>query len=283
MSKLVVMLRVKDGKFWLDEWLACYEKIADEIVVLDNDSTDGTFETLQVHPKVSSAIRTTGYNEGRDKIILYNEVRKRNPDWCIWVDVDEIFEPGLTRKHFDKLMKNSLINKYAFRRFHFVDETHFAGSKFRLNYSSGHDRLMWRESPTAYFENFIIDSPNVKGIKGIKMPTHFRLKHLGYINKDIVDQKAALYRTIIPGKEDIFQEMYMRNEKAIRWNDDRHSFEVKALNMRLDLILLKNYFFKVVHKVIILFRRKKVIVQQPKTIKSSLVKNNENAVTFSEN
>ena len=121
------MLRIKDGKFWLNDWLACYEKIADDIIVLDNDSTDGSYEILKAHPKVTSIVRTTGYHEGRDKNLMYAEVKKFKPDWCIWVDVDEIFEPGLTRKHFDKLMNSKLVNKFAFRRFHFTDATHLAG------------------------------------------------------------------------------------------------------------------------------------------------------------
>ena len=66
-------------------------------------------------------VRTEGYDEGRDKNMLYAMMRKRNPDWCLWLDVDEIFEPQLTRKDFDRLMSRSWINKYGFRRFHFID------------------------------------------------------------------------------------------------------------------------------------------------------------------
>jgi glycosyltransferase involved in cell wall biosynthesis len=183
MPKLVVMLRVKDGMFFAKEWLECFERLADEIVVLDNGSTDGTYELLKDNPKVVDVIRTEGYNEGRDKNLLYAHVRSRNPDWCMWVDVDEIFEPELTRFDFDRLMNQSYVNKYAFRRFHFIDREFFAGSWFRLNYSAGHDRLLWRETPDAYFENFVLDSPNVKGVKGLKVNTNFRLKHQGYIDK----------------------------------------------------------------------------------------------------
>src|SRR3954454_1527082 len=124
--KFVVMLRVKYGIAFVDEWLSCFEKLVDEIVVLDNGSTDGTFEILEAHPKVVDIVSTEGYNEGRDKNLLYARVRLRNPDWVLWVDVDEIFEPELTRIDFERLMNTSIYTKYAFRRFHFIDREYFA-------------------------------------------------------------------------------------------------------------------------------------------------------------
>lgn len=249
MAKLVMLLRVKDGIFFVHEWIACFEKLVDEIVVLDNGSTDGTDKVLEAHSKVVAFMRTEGYNEGRDKAMLYEAARKRNPDWCLWLDVDEIFEAELTRAHFDGLMNKSYVNKYAFRRFHFMDRDHFAGSWFRLNYSSGHDRMLWRENPLGYFENKILDSPNVKGIKGLKVYTSFRLKHLGYISKELVDKKAEIYRAIPGEREATLQGMYLKNEKPIRWSDKRNSAEVVLLNGLLNILLLKNLSIKALRKI----------------------------------
>jgi glycosyltransferase involved in cell wall biosynthesis len=239
MPKLVVMLRVKDGISFVNEWLNCMEKLADEIVVLDNGSTDGTYEALKAHPKVVDTVRTEGYNEGRDKNLLYARVRVRKPDWCLWIDVDEIFEPGFTRADVNRLMSSPFINKYGFRRFHFTDMEHFAGSWFRLNYSAGHDRILWRENPSGYFQNLILDSPNVKGIKGLQWNTNYRLKHLGYISKELVDKKANIYRALQTAKEETLQEMYMRGEKKIKWIDDRNDIRVRGLNILLTLLRLK--------------------------------------------
>jgi glycosyltransferase involved in cell wall biosynthesis len=250
MAKLVVMLRVKDGIFFVREWLQCFEKIADEIVVLDNGSADGTYEVLVAHPKVVDIIRTEGYNEGRDKNLLYDLMRKRSPDWCLWVDVDEFFEPCLTRKHFNNLMRSKLVTQYAFRRFHFIDRRHFAGSKFYLNYSAGPDRIMWREQASGYFENSILDSPNVKGIRGLKRVSNFRLKHMGYISKELVDKKAAIYNAIIsPEKQGNIQTMYLHNEKKMLWQDNRNHPRVLVLNGLLNCLLLRQYFYKAVAKI----------------------------------
>lgn len=249
MPKLVLMLRVKDGKFFVDEWLENVEKLVDEIVVVDNGSTDGTYQVLKAHPKVVDIVRTEGFNEGRDKNLVYSMARKRNPDWCLWIDVDEIFEPELTRDDFDRLMKSKVINEYGFRRFHFIDREHFAGSRARLQYSSGHDRVLWRESANGYFEDFIIDSPNVKGIKGLRLNTNFRLKHLGYINKEIVDKKANIYRAIIPEKEETFQEMYLHNERKIKWVDKRSSLKVRKLNWLLTYLRFTTLVPRIVNKL----------------------------------
>ena len=250
MPKFVVMLRVKDGMLFAEEWLRCFEKLADEIVVLDNGSTDGTYEHLKAHPKVVDIIRTEGYNEGRDKNLLYERTRQRQPDWILWIDIDEVFEPQLTRAHFDRLMRRKFVNKYAFRRFHFIDREHFAGSWFRLNYSAGHDRILWRESSSGYFENFILDSPNVKGIKGLKVNTNFRLKHLGYISKDLVDKKKELYLGLIAEeKKQSLNEMYLNNERPIKWIDNRKDARVILLNGLLSGIQVKHMAEKVVRRV----------------------------------
>lgn len=249
MPKLVVLLRVKDGMLFAEEWLRCFEKLADEIVALDNGSTDGTVDILEAHPKVVELIHTQGFDEGRDKNLLYNRARLRRPDWLLWVDIDEVFEPGLTRRHFDRLMASRFVNKYAFRRFHFIDRNRFAGSWFRLNYTAGHDRLLWRESPAGYFENLVIDSPNVKGIAGLKWPTNFRLKHLGYINRDLVDKKKNLYLGLLAEeKKAALDEMYLNGERPLRWIDNRNHPQVVLLNGLLNALLLRQWFFKTVHK-----------------------------------
>lgn len=264
MAKLVMMLRVKDGLYFVHEWLACFEKLVDEIVALDNGSTDGTYEILKAHPKVVDVLRTEGYNEGRDKNLLYSYVRKRNPDWCMWLDVDEIFESNLTRKHFDKLMASKVVTRYAFRRFHFINREYFAGSWFRLNYSAGHDRIMWREQPSGYFENKILDSPNVKGIKGLKMPTNFRLKHLGYISKELVDKKAEVYRAITTEIEPTLQQMYLKNERPIKWIDNRNSLNVIMLNNLLYCLQISQVFPKLIKRIKIILIKQ--FGQKPKTV-----------------
>lgn len=251
------MLRVKNGLLFVHDWLHCFEKLVDEIVVVDNGSTDGTYEILKAHPKVVDIVQTQGYNEGRDKNMLYAMARKRNTDWCLWLDIDEIFEPGLTRAHFNRLMKRNYVNQYKFRRFHFLDREHFAGSGTYFYYTCIHDRVMWRESPKGYFEDFILDSPNVKGITGLTLNTNYRLKHLGYISKEIVDAKADIYRAIPTAKESSLQKMYLHNERKIKWHDNRNSIQVRALNGVLSAIQFGSLFYRGYYKLIGMIGKRK--------------------------
>lgn len=263
MPKLVVMLRVKDGISFVQTWLQRQEKLVDEIVALDNGSTDGTYEVLAAHPKVVDITRTEGFNEGRDKNILYAMLRKRNPDWCMWLDVDEIFEPQITRDDLDRLMNRRFVNKYGFRRFHFIDEEYFAGSGDYFNYTCFHDRVMWRDSPKGYFENFVFDSPNIKGVRGIKINSSFRIKHLGYISKELVDKKVEIYQTVISVKDYFYLDrMYLNNEKRIKWNDDRNSADVRKLDLRLNCLQFMSLFRRALNKV---FKTVSIYIQKAKT------------------
>lgn len=246
MAKLVLMLRIKDGMFFLKDWLDRYEPVVDEIVALDNGSTDGTLELLKSHPKVAEVVETVGYNEGRDKNLLYNHVKLRKPDWCLWLDVDEIFEPEFTRAKLDKLMASRLVDRFVFRRFHFADREHFAASWYWLNYSAGHDRMLWREKAGGYFPDLLLDSPNVKGIGGVKAYTNWRIKHTGYINKALVDKKAALYTTMLQGDQTAITAMYLQNEKQIKWRDRHNDIRVMALNVLLNTLLLKQFAVKAI-------------------------------------
>jgi glycosyltransferase involved in cell wall biosynthesis len=212
MSKLVAMVRVKDGILFVREWLDVMGKLADEIVVVDNGSTDGTLEILKAHPRVVDIAQTEGFDEGRDKIMVYEMARRRNPDWCIWLDIDEIFEESLTRSHLNNLMNSSIFNKYEFRRFHFFsDRFKYEASREALRELAYPSRTMWRESLTGYFNNWKIHNGGIQGIKGFFLISRFRIKHITNLYIEYRTKVYENYIIVDPSRI----EMYQKHKKNL--------------------------------------------------------------------
>lgn len=89
------MLRVRDEARWIERCVSSILPLCDEVIILDDHSTDGT-------PELCKALRKTtvypsafdGLNEARDKNFLLGIVELAKPDWIIAIDGDEVLAPG---------------------------------------------------------------------------------------------------------------------------------------------------------------------------------------------
>ncbi len=240
MNKLVCMLRVKDGILFVDKWLENMHKLVDEIVVVDNGSTDGTLEKLQGSPKVVSIDHTQGFDEGRDKIMAYKRALERNPDWILWVDIDEIFEDRMTRKRLEKMMSSKTITKYWFRRFHLHnDENHFEASFEKIFQIAWPDRVLWKNQPSGYFKYEKIHCALIRGITGRNKITNYRIRHFGQINKDYLKRKTEVYLRVDPVQRDMYVKHRDQQLNTWEWFEFKDNpFLVGFENLLLNTILM---------------------------------------------
>jgi len=196
--RLAAMLRIKDQILTIDECMSKLSEIADEIIVVDNGSTDGTLQAYGKYPKIVKVLRTEGFDEGRDKVMILEEAKKSNPDWMLWIDADEIFENHFTRAVAEKYMR-SRHDRIVFRM------CNFWLSRERCRYDSEYylytlhpQRSMWRNMPSAYFRNIKIHNGDIMGIPGKPYISLYRLKHYGYADRKKVEEKLALYSRVDP-------------------------------------------------------------------------------------
>jgi glycosyltransferase involved in cell wall biosynthesis len=96
--KLTCLLPVRNGEEELHEYLLSVTGFADEIIALDDGSTDSTREILEDCPAVTKIIsnprRETyfGWNDYENRSKLLSCAETSNPNWIIWIDADERLE-----------------------------------------------------------------------------------------------------------------------------------------------------------------------------------------------
>jgi glycosyltransferase involved in cell wall biosynthesis len=191
--KLIAILRIKDQVDVIDECLSKLSTLVDEIIVTDNGSTDGTLQRYSDYPKIISILKTEGYDEGRDKIMLLDEAKKRSPDWIIWTDADEVFEKHFTREVVEKYMRSGY-NRIVFRMCNFWlgrERCIYDGQYYLYNLHP--QRSMWRNVEGAYFKDQKLHNGDIRGVPGKSYLSPYRLKHFGYIDRAKMQEKLDRY------------------------------------------------------------------------------------------
>lgn len=225
-QKIVAMMRIKNQILTISKCLDKLSEIVDEIVIVDNGSTDGTEKIYLKYPKIVKVISTTGFDEGRDKNLALDHARKRHADWIIWLDGDEIFETSTTRKDIEKYVSMPNVGLVQFRMFNFYLSTksHRIDGIWR-RYATNPQKRLWKDQPKAHFNHRKFHAGAIVGTIGKTVTAKERLMHFGYITKQQVEAKDNLYTSL--NNDEMAKKTIKTDEKKIKtipWIESKNQY-----------------------------------------------------------
>ncbi len=96
LPNIVAMYRIKNEEKWIKKSLESVLDICSEAVILDDGSTDKTLEICQSFDKVVDISHQSNLpmDQVRDKNKLLKMVLKKNPEYILSIDGDEILAPN---------------------------------------------------------------------------------------------------------------------------------------------------------------------------------------------
>lgn len=181
---LSIVINVKNGEKYLGRCLNALAKF-DDVVVLDNYSTDKTVEIAKTYPNVRLFEHEfCGMGKVRN---LAASLAKY--DWVFFVDSDEVVHPKLANHLLKMKFENNCI--YRVLRHNFYDN-------FRVETSSwGNDWILrlYNRSQTQFIENEVHDSFVMAGLSERKIQSGF-IYHFPYENISQLIDKMQFYSTL---------------------------------------------------------------------------------------
>jgi len=160
----------------------CIESVsfADEIIVVDSFSTDGTYEFLLQHPKIEVVQRPfINFTDQKSYALTL-----ASNDWVLFVDADEVVSSSLRKEILRTINdKNSCEAYWFYRRFMYRNRPlHFSGWQTDKNH-----RLFRKSKVRFTSERLVHETLQVDGKSG-----KLQEKLIHYCYKDFQDYKAKM-------------------------------------------------------------------------------------------
>ncbi len=163
----------------------CIESVsfADEIIVVDSYSTDGTYEYLLNHPKVR-VIQNPFKNFTTQKSFT---LKQASNDWILFLDADEVVPVELKQEIVSTINGDKKhVAYWFFRKFMFQKERlYFSGWQTDKNYR------LFRKSKVNFSNKRIVhETLDIEGTSGILKN---KLIHFCYKDYEVYKSKMLLY------------------------------------------------------------------------------------------
>ena len=162
---------------------------ADEIVIVDSESTDKTAEIARKHPKVRFIVRKFD-NFTAQKNFTIDQAKN---EWVTFFDADERIPKALVYEMLDEIEKDEADAFMVYRRFYFMD-------KYIKHSGWQNDKVirLFRKSKNRYGEGRLVHE--LIDSQGKVRHLRNRLDHYSYFSVEEYDRKLTQY-SILRAKE----------------------------------------------------------------------------------
>ena len=187
MPKLTMMLLMKnEERHFLREMLDSASKYCDNFVILDDNSTDNSFEIAKSYKNVEIIKKTIGesfiQNESRPRYELFNLTMQTNPEYIIALDADEILDQNGERNIRELIRSNATYDWFSFEFNHFWWDTKHVRMDGYWNPPKGPRMFRYDKNVNYNWRNTILHCGSIPQEVLQKQGTYsgFRIKHYGY-------------------------------------------------------------------------------------------------------
>ncbi|NRD79498.1 glycosyltransferase family 2 protein [Bacillus sp. BRMEA1] len=231
-NQLTAILQVRNEENrYLQEVLSDLNEYVDDMVIVDDASTDRTVEICQSYSKVKEIVQLTESHFNREwelRTRLWHEVCKYEPDWILAIDADEVFESAFKQK-VRTLINQDQFDWVSFRMYDFWGgRTHYREDQY-WNLHNRNTMMLTRYLPgfPYYFlqqDHHVHRLPlSYNALPGCA--TDIRVKHFGWAGTEEERfQKYKRYMSVDPegkwGNLEHYQSILDPNPNLIEWKEE---------------------------------------------------------------
>lgn len=224
------MVVKNESNRYLQTVLQEHAQYIDQAVIIDDGSTDDTIDVcreelkgIDLHLIENKTSKFTNEIDLRKQ--QWEETVKRDPEWILNLDGDEVFESRF-KGEIHALLENTANDVLCFRLYDFWNETHYREDRlwnahtvyrpFLCRFRSDM-QVVWKEIPLhcGRFPDNILSLPH-----GL---SELRLKHLGWMKKKDRINKFTRYMALDPDGKYGSIEQYLaildENPNLIKWEE----------------------------------------------------------------
>jgi glycosyltransferase involved in cell wall biosynthesis len=197
------LVPIRNGEGDLPGWLASVRRFADVVVALDDGSTDGTRDVLASDPVVRVLLTNPpreGYGEWDDaenRRRLLEACAELQPEWVVWLDVDERLDAGDARALRTLLETDAIAGcAYGFQHFRMWGRGECDPVATYVWRAFAWSPGLWLPAERLHFDPVPVSVPRAAWV-----PTTVRVRHLAAADEGRRLARLRKYAEADPGGE----------------------------------------------------------------------------------